>query len=273
MSTNAKKDNFVGLLADPKQAPASDNALNVKSVTKAFRVLEAFREGEPFLGLTDLVAATGMDKSTVQRFTFTLKQMGYLEQDPSTRRYSLGRRVLDLSFGYLSSHTLIERAAPVLVDLRQAVQERADLSIPDGLWVLYVLRMQAKREHYSAALVGRRIPLFCSAGGRAMLARMPEEAALRIVQQSDRQQYSPLTITDIDAIMGEIAIARQQGYAIQTGEWRPGELAAGAAIVNSKGEPIAAVHVAVSTGAWTADQVRARIVPLLVNAAASIGGL
>lgn len=268
-----KKDNFVGLLADPTHRPASDSALNVKSVTKAFRVLEAFRNDGPFLGLTDLMAATGMDKSTVQRFTFTLKQMGYLEQDPSTRRYSLGRRVLDLSFGYLSAHTLIERAAPVLVDLRQAVQERVDLSIPDGHWVLYVLRMQAKREHYSTALVGRRIPLFCSAGGRAMLARMPLEEALRIVEQSDRQQYTPLTITNADSIMKEIDIARQQGYAMQTGEWRPGEMAAGAAVINNAGEPIAAVHVAVSTGAWTHEEMKAQIVPLLVNAAASISGL
>lgn len=274
MSTNLRKDDFVDHAAVSNQkTAASESALNVKSVTKAFRVLEAFRDGGPFLGLADLVEVTGMDKSTVQRFTYTLKQMGYLEQDPSTRRYALGRRVLDLSYGFLNSHTLTARAAPVLVDIRQAIQERIDLSIPDDTSLLYVIRMQAKREHYSTALVGRRVPVFCTSGGRAMLARMPEQDALNLVARSNRQQYTPMTITDVDAVMAEVEKARRQGYAIQTGEWRLGEMVAGAAVTDKEGEPIAAVHVAVSTSSWSLDEMKSRIVPLLVNAAAAISGM
>jgi len=250
----------------------SNSALYVKSIPKAFRILEAFRDGDTFLGLTDLVQITGMDKSSVQRFAYTLRHMGYLEQDPATRRYSIGRRVLDLSFTFLSSHSLIARATPALVDLRQAVQERVDMSIPDGTWVLYVVRMQAKREHYSAALVGRRIPMFCTAGGRAMLAAMPEEVARRLVEQSDRQQHTAYTLTDVDSIMAEVALTRERGYAIQSSEWRAGELAAAVAITNKQGEPVAAIHVAVSTSDWTPADMEARIVPLLTTTGASISG-
>ncbi len=274
MSTHLRRDDSIDHVAVSGQTTAAaESALHVKSVAKAFRVLEAFRDGGPFLGLADLVDATGMDKSTVQRFTYTLKQMGYLEQDPATRRYALGRRVLDLSFGFLNSHTLTARAAPVLVDLRQAVQERVDLSIPDGTSLLYVIRMQAKREHYSTALVGRRLPLFCASGGRAMLAHMPEQEALDVVMRSNRRQYTPMTITDVDTIMEEVGKARRQGYAVQVGEWRLGEMAAGAAVTNKNGEPIAAVHVAVSTDSWSLDEMKSRVVPLLVNAAAAISGM
>ncbi|MEI2417994.1 IclR family transcriptional regulator [Orrella sp. JC864] len=246
------------------------NPLNVKSLSKAFRLLEVFRDAPTPLGLAELVQATGMDKSTVQRFTFTLKEMGYLEQDPDTRRYVLGRRVLDLTFGYLHAHPLVERASPVLVDLRRSVQERVDMTVPDGDWVLYVVRMQAKRENYSAALIGRRIPMFCSAGGRAMLSALPEEEALQVVQRADRVRHTPNTLTDVEAIMREVRAARERGYALQVGEWRAGEIAAAVPIVDKRGVPIAAVHVAVSIGEWTREEVERRIVPLLMDAGAVI---
>src|SRR5690606_18882555 len=128
----------------------ADSSLNVKSIHKAFVVLEAFRGGERYLNLGELAAATGLDKSAVQRFTHTLRTLGYLEQDPATRRYALGRRVLDLAHGYLKNHPLVERAAPILADLRRAVRERVDLSLMDGDDVLYLFRLQSKRETFSA---------------------------------------------------------------------------------------------------------------------------
>jgi DNA-binding IclR family transcriptional regulator len=253
-------------------AAKTSDVLNVKSVAKAFNILEVFREGDTQMGLADLVIATGMDKSAVQRFTHTLKKMGYLEQDPATRRYSLGRRVLGLSFGYLRAQAVIERASPVLVDLRRELEERIDLTIPDGDAVLYVLRMQSKREHYMTALVGRSMPMFCSAGGRAMLACMPESQALGIVQRSDRRKFTASTLTDVSVIMKEIRHARTQGYALQESEWRPGEMVAAAAVKGKDGIAVAAVHVAVSSAEWTRAEMERRVVPLLLEATASIEG-
>lgn len=264
VSTNFNSDVF------EEGAQNWSNPLNVKSLSKAFRLLEAFRDSPTPLGLAELVQVTGMDKSTVQRFAYTLKEMGYLEQDPDTRRYTLGRRVLDLTFGYLHSHPLVERASPVLVDLRRAVQERVDMTIPDGDWVLYVVRMQAKRENYSAALIGRRIPMFCSAGGRAMLSALPEADARQVIERANRVKHTQFTQTDVEDIMAEIRKAREQGYALQAGEWRSGEIAAAVPIVDKRGEPVAAVHVAVSVGEWTREEVEGRIVPLLMEAGSAI---
>ncbi|MGE0725981.1 MAG: IclR family transcriptional regulator [Alphaproteobacteria bacterium] len=249
---------------------ASENPLNVKSMHKAFAVLEAFRDNDRFLSLAELATITGLDKSAVQRFTHTLRTLGYLEQDPQTRRYALGRRVLDLAFGFLKSHPLVERAAPVLVDLRRAVRERVDLTLLDREEVLYVFRMQSKRETFAAALVGRRVPLFCSAGGRAILARMDEAEAQRRIESVARPAYTPLTKTDPAKIMAEVRKARRQGYAIQVGEWRPAEMVAAAALVDRTGAPIGAVHVAASVSEWDPAEFERRMAPLVTAAAGSI---
>ncbi|MBL6454066.1 IclR family transcriptional regulator [Belnapia sp. T6] len=233
-------------------------------------MLEAFAGRERALSLVELAQASGLDKSSVQRVTRTLRDIGYLDQDPVTRRYMLGSRVLDLSYNYLRTHPLIERALPVLVDLRRVVKERVDLVVPDHDTVLYVLRMQAKRETFRPALIGRRVPVFCTAAGRAMLAHDDEAEAARIINASDRVAYTRHTLTDPDAILSEIRRARRQGYAVQSEEWLPVEMVGAAAVLDSQGAPIAAVNIAVSTRDWERDAFEQEMMPPLMAAAAEL---
>ncbi len=53
-----------------------NNPLFVASVDKAFRILQTFSSGQQYLSLTELTQMTGMNKSAVQRFTYTLEALG-----------------------------------------------------------------------------------------------------------------------------------------------------------------------------------------------------
>ncbi len=249
--------------------PARVNPLFVKSVDKALSVLNAFA-GEQSMSLGQLSAATGLDKSTVQRLTFTLRQLGYVEQDPATRRYAPGRRLLDLSFNYLRNNPLIERASLHLIDLHRAVHERVDLSLFDRETILYAVRVQSKRYSFSTTLVGRRMPIFCTSGGRAMLARLPEAEAQEIVERCHRRKLTAHTVIDPDRIMAKLAEARRDLYALQVEECLPGEIAVGSAVVNEAGRPVAAVHIAASLSEWTVEAFRKRMTPLVIEAARSL---
>lgn len=69
-----------------------DDPLNVKSVGKAFKVLTCFEQtsqSERELSLMDIYRLTGFDKSTAQRFTYTLQSLGYINKNESNRRYSI----------------------------------------------------------------------------------------------------------------------------------------------------------------------------------------
>src|SRR5690606_5186345 len=140
----------------------------------AFQVLNCFKGTSGDLSLTEIIRRSGLDKSAAQRYTYTLHVEGYLEQHPATRRYRLGKRVLDLTLHVLRTHELLEALNPIMLDLSKATGEKISLSLHDGNELVHVVRHQTKDQHYHASLVGRRIPLYCTAGGRAYLSRLTE---------------------------------------------------------------------------------------------------
>lgn len=244
--------------------------LHVASVAKAFRVLEAFGRTITDLSLMEIADHTGLDKSATQRFTHTLWQLGYLEKDERTRRFRLGKPVLDLSFYYLRSNALIELATPALIDLRNSCGERANLSLYDETTTIYVIRQQTKREYFDGSLIGRRIPVFCTAGGRSILAQLPPDEAASVIAKSDLRPKTPKTIIDPDAVMRKIQEARENGFGLAVEETVLGEITVGAAVTDASGRPIAAVHIAASISDWTVDAFKERFAPLVIETAQAL---
>ena len=254
------------------EVPAHENSLFVTSLERGFAVLEAVGNERRDVGVTEIAAKTGLDKSAAQRFAFTLHALGYLEKNTATRRFRLSRRVLGLAHAYLRSDPLIELATPYLADLRQSCQKRVDLSLPDDLDIVYVVRLQSQREAFGATVVGRRIPAFCSSGGRAMLAMLPEDEARDLVERSARTPLTPHTITDIEAVMAEIARARRDGFAVCAQEALMGEIVVAAPVIDMHRRPRGAVHIAMSLADHDESEVRARFAPMAVATARLISG-
>lgn len=245
--------------------------LFVQSVEKCFAVLEAF-QGARYLSLQEISQRCGHDKSTCQRMAHTLAQLGYLDQCETTRRYVLADRVLDLSYHLLRNHPLIERATPILMDLRRACDARVDLSFFSRASLVYALRLQARAEPYYTNLVGRRIPLFCSAGGRAVLAALAEPEARALVEAEDRRPLTRFTRTEAEAVMEAVAVARRDGYAVAAHEVIEDEVVVAVALLDGARRPFGALHVAGEAGRWSDPEAVARALPGLMRAAALVSG-
>lgn len=242
-----------------------EHPLFVNSIAKGMEVLRAFSGAGRYLSLADIVQRSGLDKSTAQRMTHTLAELGYLEKCPDTRRYSLGRQLLDFSFQYVRTHPLVEVATPQLIELRRACEERVDLSLFDRDTLVYVVRLQSKREKFYTTLVGRRMPVFCSAGGRTMLACLPEDEAREIIESHPRKALTPHTITDVPTIMEKIAAARRDGYSVAIEESIGGEIAIAAAVRDLDGSPLGAVHIAASIREWEPEKFVAQMLSGLLQ--------
>ncbi len=244
-----------------------DERLYIKSVARAMSVLEAFST-HPFpLSLRELAEAAGIDKSAAQRMAQTLMSLGYLEKAPNDAGMVPGKAVLDRSFDYLRINPLIERAAPILQNLRETCGERVDLSLYDVTTIIYAMRMQSKRETFFATLAGRRIPTFSSAGGRACLSCLSDAAAAEVIAASILRQHTPKTITDPAVILQRVAQARRDGYALALEESLIGEVVLAAAIRTRDGSPVGAIHIAGSLGEWSESEFRRRFAPHAISAA------
>lgn len=246
--------------------------LFIQSLEKALFVLEAFGEGEQFLSLSEIVKIAGLPKPAAQRCVHTLVRTGYLEKDPQSGRFSLGKKVLDFSFHFLRSHPLVSAATPVLLQLRRDCGERTNLSLFDGTTVIYAIRLHGKREYpQHSTLIGRRMPTYCSAGGRATLSRLPIEEVREILARSNLRPLTPATLTDPEAIIGKIEEARERGYGFVAGESSPGELVVAAPVVDAAGRPTAAVHIAGSINKWRPEEFEKSFAPHAMEAASALG--
>jgi len=249
-----------------------DPRLYVQAVEKAFRVLEVFGSLQRPLSLAEIAEASGLDKSGAQRMCYTLRRLGYLALDEHGRGHVPGLRLMDRSYDFLRMHPLVQRATTPLMDLRRTTQERVDLSLLDDLSIVYAVRLQSKRETFAATLVGRRLPAFCSSGGRAMLAQLSDDAIEDVFRRSDRRPMTPRTVTDLPGLRARIAEARTLGYALALEEWFLGEIVLAAAVTDAEGRPVAAVHIAASLSEWEEEPFRRRMAPLAMEAARALSG-
>jgi DNA-binding IclR family transcriptional regulator len=248
-------------VSSPSTAVKED-ALFVGSLEKGLRLLGAFDSGRQFMTLRELAEACDLDKSAAQRFSHTLVQLGYLEKCGETKRFSLGKKVLELSFNYLRANTLVEAASPVLIELQKRCGQRVNLSLFDDTTIVYAIRQLGKREYYFSSLIGRRMPIYCTSGGRIMLSHLGKDEVNAILRRCDLKPLTPKTIYEAAKVRARIAEAREKGYALTVEETVLGEQVVAGAILGSNGRPAAAVHIAGSLSDWTPAQFEKQFGPL-----------
>lgn len=249
---------------------AEGDRLFVRAAGRAMQVLGAFHEADAPLSLTEIAARADLDRSAAQRIVHTLSALGYIRRGPDGRGYLPGIRLLDHTLDVLRLDPLVQRATPVLLELRKTVRERVDLSLFDETRLIYALRMQSKRETFFATLVGHSVPAFCTAGGRAALSVLPDAAIEDIIGRSALIPYTSATICEPDAILARIVQARADGYAIVVDEFVQGEIALGLALVGRTGMPLGAIHVAGSLSEWTAADFVRHVLPVASEAVQAI---
>lgn len=244
--------------------------LFINSIARAMQVLAAFHEADRPLSLSEIAERAGVDRSGAQRIVHTLRSLGYIQRDTEDRGFLPGIRIMDHTLDYLRLNPLIQRATPVLLELRRNIRERVDLSLFDGQRVVYAARMQSKRESFYATLVGHSVPTFSSSGGWAIMARLSDEEAMDIIENSDRSPFTPRTLTDPGEILEEVRRTRERGYSLAVEQILLGEVAIGVAITNPQGRPLGAIHVAGSLSEWTPEEFSTRMAPLALEAARAI---
>lgn len=257
-----------------KKKLLEDDALVVKSVGKAFEVLECFEQtsqSERELSLMDICRLTGFDKSTAQRFTHTLQMLGYINKNESSRRYSLSLKVLNLAFHFLRNDAFIEAVNPHLFELCQRSHCRVSLSLFDDTETVYAARHQYKSEYYSSSLLGKRVPIYCSGGGRSILACLDAGQRDDILDRSEFIAFTHHTVLDRQIILDEIELAGKKGYGLTKEQFAYGELGLGAALVDRHGYPLAAIQMAINQSEICLEEFEKKYAPMLLETVQRIG--
>lgn len=141
----------------------------VAAVDRALAILDAFREDEDSLSLSEIAARTRMYKSTILRLCGSLEKYGYLWR-VADGRYRLGPTPMRLGSLYQRSFRLADRVVPVLRQLANGSGESASFYVRQGTVRVCLHRVdspQAIRDHVRE---GDHLPLDRGAAGRVLLA-------------------------------------------------------------------------------------------------------
>jgi DNA-binding IclR family transcriptional regulator len=239
--------------------PTTSSVRRNASLEKANRLLLAFSEAAPELGVMDLARRVGLNKSTVSRFVATLHELGLLERVEHGRKFRLGLRVFELG-------TLAARHRPLFVHAEQAVdklalqlRETVTLGVLLGHDLVFLHKAERGAEPFVAAL-GRRYPANCCASGKVLLALAPEsERQAALATRLGRRTES--SIVAAAALERELATISDAGYASDHQEFLMGVRSVAVPVLDRRGAPIAALAV---SGA--ARRITAATVPTLATA-------
>lgn len=228
-----------------REQNVSDDKSIVKSVAKAFGVLQSFTAETPELVLADVARGAGVDNATAFRMLNTLVQLGYVEKVGDSRRFRLGFKCLDLGFNAIARSDIRQLGRPLLRSLVGNTIEAASLGVLDGDEAVYIERIQAGLQRLAVDVrVGNRVPAYTSALGRAMLAWLPFDNLRAWLAEHPLERRTAHTLIDADAVMAELERVRAQGYAVSDQETVTGLRVLAAPITDIDGMPIAAMSVA-----------------------------
>mgnify|MGYP000633940747 CR=1 FL=1 len=221
----------------------SSSRYTLRSVGRALELLSCFAADTREWGINDLSRSLGLPRSAVHRLLLTLREWGYIEQDPISRKYRLGLRAVELGRAALARQDLRSVALPVMRELARRSRENVNLAVLDGMEIVYLERLESQQILRVALHPGARLPAHCTAMGKVLLASLPEEQLDRLLATSVLQRYTPKTVTDPDRLKQELRIVRRQGYAMADEELAIGVRSVAAPIRNREGEVVAAMNI------------------------------
>jgi IclR family pca regulon transcriptional regulator len=240
-----------------------------QSLERGSAILECFTPERPVLGIADLADALGMRRSTTHRYAITLTKLGYLLQ-VEKRKYTLTLRVTDLGMSAMNSTSLRAHARPHLEELRRRTGFTVTIAVLDGPEVLLVDRVSGDRRGMRQIDLiqtpGSRVPAYCTALGKLLLAHLPEYEQQAVVTQMTLSKSARNTISSKRALRIELQHIRQQSLATAEEELAP-KLHSIAAPVRSSSETVAALGLDAPSSVITMGSLVEGLGPHLISTA------
>jgi DNA-binding IclR family transcriptional regulator len=201
------------------------------------------------LTFSELVARSGLPRTTVHRIRGALEQEDLIYTDVATGRLHLGPGIMRLAMAKRDLPTVVR---PYLERLSRELNETVDLGVLDGMHVLFIAQHPApQRALMVVSRVGARFPAFCTANGKALLAQLPTgEIRSRLPKRLEAPaRHTPISRKDLLAELEEV---RSSGLGFDCEEHRVGICSIGVAITDIDGSS-ASISVPMPTARFQND--------------------
>lgn len=218
----------------------------VQTIGRISQILDVLGQNPQGISIKELSSKANLPKGTTHRLLSTLAYLGYVRQDPKTRNYLLGFKLVELGNILLSQLDLRKEAEPFLKELAERTKETVHMVILDRNEVVYIDKVEMDHNPSGlrmASKIGLRNPAHSSAVGKVLLSYFTEEDWNKFCKGKNLQKRTENTITDPAQLKEHLKIVRNQGYAIDDEENEKGVRCVGAPIFDRTGNPVAAISI------------------------------
>lgn len=229
--------------------------MEIRSVTKAIRLLEALANDPSPIGVSELGRQLDMDKASVSRMLRTLEQAGFVAQDAHSQRYSLGVALVAMGQKALKRLDLRDASRPSLEALVKLTGECAHISMLVADRSFYLDQLVPERGVSVDSPIGTLAPLHCTALGKAMLAFQEKEAYRRIFSELDFETFTRRTIVDPVTFSKNLAEVRRTGVAHDDEEFSVGVRCLAAPVFRHDGAVCGAIGISGPSPRVTDDKL------------------
>jgi DNA-binding IclR family transcriptional regulator len=249
---------------DNGKTTAAKSPYAIEVLHKAFAIVSVFSHESPSLSLKQVVAQTGLPKTTVFRILSTLVECHLCELDPKTELYSLGFAFLRLGDIRRRQANFHSEALSVMRELRNELNETVVLSTRTGDFRVHIDFVESLHPMRRMADLGVHAPLYAGAASKVLLAGMDAEELDAYLARTELSAFQKATITDKKALRQELKTIRAQGFAESKGELFTGGGALAAPIRDFHGKTIAVIDILTPEHRYTTEH-RARCIKHLLE--------
>jgi DNA-binding IclR family transcriptional regulator len=243
----------------------------LKSVEKAFDLLGCFSHDTPDYSMIEIAEKLNMSKGSVHRILLTAQKKGFIEKNPSTKRYQLGIKLFELGSVVMLRTNLSKESLPVLRNISSETGETSYVNIKENDDALCIQRVEG--HNYLRVLfleMGKKMPLYIGAGPKILLAYMQDQDIEDwFARKHELVKWTEHTVTDKNLIWQDIKKIRDRGYAESIEDVTSGVTSIGAPIRNSEGKVIAAVSIGGASINFSDDK-RDNLIKIVKNAGLQI---
>jgi IclR family transcriptional regulator, pca regulon regulatory protein len=236
-----------------------------QTLARGLACLEVLAGAIEPMSCSQVAAAMDVSRAAARRVLLTLQYLGYTREERGV--YVASSKVLSLGRGMLGNGGVWSAAAVEVVALANRFNEPCSISVLEGLEILFVCRDSTRRVYSLRLGVGDRLPAYCSASGKMLLALLPDKDLATRLSGARLKPRGPASLTDVRALKAALRQAREAGFALAVDEMEDGTISIAVPIREREGKPIAAFSVASQRSRQSASDLKKSILPELRGAA------
>ena len=240
----------------------------IAGLEKGLAVICAFDQDRSLLSVTEVAERCTLTRAAARRYLITLEQLGYVRGERG--RWSLSAKVLRLAQSYMHSGRLPRVVQPELHRLVSALKEASSAGVLDGDDVICIAALTAGHLVSGTLQPGTRVPAYCTANGRVLLAALSTARCDAWLAGRNLQARTPHTITDPQRLRAELVRVRSQGYALVDQELEVGLRTISVPLESSDGMVLAAINISAHAARRSAEQLIEECLPALRQTQATL---